>query len=83
MRASARVGRGHERLWTAAAGDMGMERVGTSEMAFPKAHLPPCSCSNSFSRSSHAGAGSGGGRSSAISRRISANSVLGTATSAI
>jgi hypothetical protein len=31
----------------------------------------------------HAGDGSGGGRSSAISRRISANSILGTATSAI
>jgi hypothetical protein len=31
----------------------------------------------------HAGAGSGGGRSSAINRRISANSILGTATSAI
>jgi hypothetical protein len=34
-------------------------------------------------RAVHAGAGSGGGRSSAISRRISANSILGTATSAI
>ena len=34
-------------------------------------------------RTVHAGAGSGGGRSSAISRRISANSILGTATSAI
>jgi hypothetical protein len=35
------------------------------------------------SRTPHAGAGSGGGRSCEISRRISANSILGTATSAI
>ena len=53
------------------------------EMVFIKAHLPHGSRSNSSSGAAHAGAGSGGDRSSAISRGISANSILGTATSAI
>ena len=50
-------------------------------MAVLKAHLPHGSCSTSSSGAAHAGAGSGGGRSSAISRRIAANSVLGCPSS--
>ncbi len=80
---SATAARGHERLQTPETGNMGMARAGKSEKISIKAHLPPGSCSTSFSRPGHAGAGSGGGRNSAISRRISANSVLGTATSTI
>ena len=83
MRALARVGRGHERLRTPDAGKTGMARAEKLEMAVIKAHLPHGSRSNSSSGAAHAGAGSGGDRSSAISRRISANSILGTATSAI
>ena len=78
---SATAARGHERLQTPEAGNTGMARAGNSEKISIKAHLPPGPCSTSFSRPGHAGAGSGGGRRSAISRRISTNSVLGTVTS--
>ena len=81
--ASARVGRGHERLRTPDAGNTRMARAEKLERASIKAHLSHGSCSNSSSGAAHAGAGSGGDRRSAISRRFSANSILGTATSAI
>ena len=59
-------------------------RLGSAEIAFIKAHLAQGSCWNQWQPDAHhAGAGSGGGRSSAINRKISVNSILGTATSAI
>ena len=65
------------------AGSIGTLRAGNSNLVLAKTHLSLGFRWNSCRRPVHAGAGSGGGRSSAISRRISANSILGTATSAI
>jgi hypothetical protein len=59
------------------------QRVWSAEIAFINAHLAQGSCWNRWRpRARHAGAGSGGGRSSAINRSISVNSILGAATSA-
>jgi hypothetical protein len=63
--------------------EIGAQRVGCSKIAFIRAHLVLGSFGTHNNRAVDAGAGSGGGRSSAINHRISANSVLGTATSAI
>ena len=65
------------------AGSIGTLRAGNSNLVLAKTHLSLGFRWNSCRRPVHAGAGSGGGRSSAISRRISANSLLVTATSAI
>ena len=66
------------------AGEIGAPRLGSAEIAFIKAHLAQGSCWNQWQPDAHhAGAGSGGSRSSAINRKISVNSILGTATSAI
>ena len=46
-------------------------------------HTSPVGLPSIVARDAHAGSGGDRGRRSAISRRISANSVLGTATSAI
>ena len=64
-------------------GKIGAARGGSSDIVLAKAHLSRCSRWNSCRRPVHAGAGGGCGRSSAISHRISANSILGMATSAI
>ena len=50
---------------------------------FIKTHLSHGFAGADDNRTRHAGVGSGGGRSSAISRKISWNNSLGTATSAI
>ena len=65
------------------AGSIGTLRAGNSNLVLAKTHLSLGFRWNSCRRPVHAGAGSGGGRSSAISRRISAKSLLVTATSAI
>jgi len=62
---------------------IGTLRAGNSNLAFAKTHLSLGFRWNSCRRPVHAGAALGDGRSSAISRRISANSLLVTATSAI
>jgi len=73
-----------ERQRAPTAGNIGVPRVGRAEIGFIKTHLSYGSCWNSCRPDArHAVAGSGGGRSSAIRRGISANSILGTATSAI
>ena len=65
------------------AGKIGAARAGSSDIDLAKTHFSRGSHWNSCRRPVHASAGSGGGRSSAINRRISANSLLVTATSAI
>src|SRR5262245_3483034 len=60
-------------------GDADAFRAGSVDIAFIKTHLSLGFRWNSCRRPVHVGAGSGGGRSSAISRGISANSLLVTA----
>ena len=71
-----------ERLHTPQAGNTGAAGGRDSETAFIKTHLSSGLAGTHDSRTS-AGAASGGGRSCEFSRRILANSILDTATSAI
>ena len=81
---SARESNGFERR--APAGEVtDFVAIGPSERWFGavKAYLSYRLTSETHDRAVHADTGGGCGRSSAISRRMSRNSVLGTATSAI
>ena len=65
------------------SGDAGTFRTGNADFTFITAWFSLGCVQTHDNRTVHAGDGSDGGSSSAISRRISANILLGTVTSAI